>query len=398
MKRYILIFLVSTFGVTAFADADTDFYIKEFNSAKSTGNQRAIVETVANASLDDAGDFYVSALHTLLQQYATVTGNSELDAADDTAKLLAYLIGEAGPDYASAGADLWEVVERFSNPVVRSNALIALGKIGATDQLAKVVQLLKDLNTNRPIDKAAQLGSERVAFGAIQSLGSYTNVGGYVPIFFAQNSWYNFWVKNQAQESRNAITQDPAEPLTSIINTPSYSYTQKLLALEELETNEAASEEARANAAVEALWAGWRSISNEPQEIRSLYTIRKLALTMISEYGTSDERVYPLLNRSYIYGADEDEQIKVIQALKKLGSSGDERAAAQLASYLTYSGQQFDRGAFTKEDERLVRATIYALRDVRHGVTKQAIQSALNLNWSPSVREILKSALEAISE
>jgi hypothetical protein len=162
-----------------------------------------------------------------------------------------------------------------------------------------------------------------------------------------------------------------------------------------------------------ALSEAWRIKSSDPTVNFDIFSMRKLALAMLAQYGTQDDTaflpgnvtypsIFSLLERSFRYGIDEDEQFKVIEALRKIGSDGNDQATAELAYLLNLKGTEFDRGAFTNADERLVRAIIpavgYAGASAGQDTAKVALRSSLTLNWSPAVRALLNETYTTLGK
>ncbi|MDR3343911.1 MAG: hypothetical protein LBT14_14240 [Treponema sp.] len=388
MKRNILVILLSFIAVTVFAQSEElEFYTNLFDNATTVADQLGIVRTVMDAEIEDAPSFYAHGLQRILVEYPNIKGNREKNTADEVTRLLAGSLGDA--QYADAGQDLWKVVEVFSNPLVKADAIMALGKAEATDLLPQVVQILKDMNTSTPADRETQIGNERIAYGAIIALEHYKDPSGYLPVFFAANGWYSLRVRNQASNSFPQILEDPAEPLTSVIQGGGYPYDMKYLALSAIEQS-SIDDESKAAVAVSALFEGWRGYSNVPRLRMELVNIRKLAIDMIRRYGTEDEAVYPLLDRSYRMGVDEEEQLGAIAALSKIST---EDAAKLLASFLDKINTNLQRGSLTKRDERLVRAIIPALGATNQDVARPALRSVLSFNWTNQVINLTNQTL-----
>ncbi|MDR2398177.1 MAG: hypothetical protein LBD74_05380 [Spirochaetaceae bacterium] len=389
MKRFSLLFLVNFIALTAFAEEALDFYTNELNNALTVVDQLSILRTVRNAELEDSASFYATALKRLLQVYPNIREVREVHAADECMRLIAEQLSEA--QYTEAGQDLWRAVQVFRNPVVRSDALIALGKVGATDLLPQVVQTLLDTNAEPSINRVS---GERIAYGAILALESYQDPTGYLPVYFAAHGWYSQWVRTQAETSLPLIAEDPSEALLAVIHGPGYAYTYKYLALRSLEASEV-SEESKAQAALAALYEGWRGSTNAPQQIRDLVSMRKLAMDMIARYGIEDETVYRLLERSYMKGIDDEERIAAIRALSKLGT---EEAAGLLSSFISLINNSLQRGILTQRDERMLRVLLPSLGATGQSVGEPVLQQVLALNWSQGIHTHAQEALDSIGD
>ncbi|MDR2797322.1 MAG: hypothetical protein LBB80_03170 [Treponema sp.] len=389
MKRYSILLLVNFITLTAFAEEALEFYTNELNNALTVADQLSILRIVRDAELEDSASFYASALSRLLTVYPNIRDNRELDAADECARLITDQLSEA--QYAEAGQNLWRVVQVFRNPLVKSDALIALGKVGATDLLPQVVQTLLDTNAE---PSSNRLSGERIAYGAILSLENYKDPTGYLPVFFAAHGWYSQWVRSQAETSLPLIAEDPSETLIEVIHRPGYGYTYKYLALRSLEESEVA-DESKAQAALAALYEGWRASTNVPQQRIDLVRMRKLGIDMISRYGIEDETVYPLLERSYKKGADEEERIGAIGALSKIGT---EDAANLLVSFIALMNNSLERGILTQQDERFLRVLLPALGATGQAVGEPVLQQVLAHNWTNNIHTLAREALDSIGD
>jgi hypothetical protein len=392
MKRYIHIVLLYLIAFTAFPQsAELETYTELYNSAGSVNERYVVLRNMAEAKIDGAGEFLTSAIHQLLLEYPSINERSELDAADSIARIVAAQIGDE--KYADAGADLWKVVDVFSNPLVKADAIIALGKIGASEYLPQVIQILTDLNASAPpANDDLRLRRERIAYGAIISLENYKDPSGYLPVFFASTGWYSERIKNQASISLSQIMEDPIEPLTSVIKGSGYSYDMKHLALRTIERSEVAGS-SKAGAAVAALAESLRAASNNPRQRTELSNMRKLALSMIRRYGTEDAAVYPLMESSYSQG-DLDEKLSVITGLGVL--AGDD-AGRILSSFLRNIHDRWGSNIRDTNDDRLARAIIAALGAVKSSAGKPVLllvqQSSV---WPNSIKRLASEALKNI--
>ncbi|MDR1956337.1 MAG: hypothetical protein LBQ30_05735 [Treponema sp.] len=389
MKQFSIILLASFIALAAFAEEELDFYTNELNNALTVVDQLSILRIVRDAEIEDSASFYASALSRLLKVYPNIRSKVELDAADECVRLITDQLSEA--QYTEAGQNLWRVVQIFSNPLVKSDALIALGKVGATDLLPQVVQTLLDTNT---VPTPNRVSGERIAYGAILSLENYKDPSGYLPVFFAAHSWYSQWVRSQAESSLPLIAEDPTEVLTEVIHRPGYSYTYKYLALRSIEQSEVA-DTSKAQVALAALYEGWRASTHDPQRQKDLVSMRKLAIDMLGRYGIEDETVYPLLERSYLKGVDEEERIGALGALSKLST---EEAAKLLASFIALMNNSQERGIVTQRDERLMRALIPALGATGQAVGEPVLKQVIALNWSSGIHTHAQDALDSLGD
>ncbi len=402
MKRLILIALLSFIVPALFAQTDVDFYKAQFNNAGTLIERLAVVKTVVNQNVSGADSFYADALNSLLSGYPNVRTTQDHQAANEMAILLVQSLGKN--QYTDAAPNVWKTVKTFSDAMVKSEALISLGQMGATDLLPNVAQTLVDTNTQGPVNRTS---GERIAYGAITALASFKDTSGYAPVFFAANGWYRNWVRKTANDALSQIAEDPAEPLISIIQDPSYSYEQKLLALSTIEKS-SSSDDNKGKAAAYALAFGWRGSSSSAQRQEKIVQIRKNALVMLSKYGsggvsvqgaaddsseeaTLEFSVEYYLNRSYRYSADTEEQLYTIDAFAKIASDS---AVSYMGTYTTELNDRKIRRSLSHTDERRIRALIHALGATKNQNAKPHLQAILQVNWTEYILQQAQQTMD----
>ncbi|MDR2448118.1 MAG: hypothetical protein LBD58_12665 [Treponema sp.] len=386
MKRLIIIALLSFSVPALFADEELDFYTEQFNNAGTVLEQLGAVKTVVSQNLADADSFYAMALSRLLSEYPNVKSAQESQAADDMAILLVQQLGKDG--YVEAGQNVWKVIKRFSNALVKSESLIALGQMNAVNFIPHVVQILVDTTTRGPINRTS---GERIAYGAITALANYKDPAGYTPVFFAANGWYKAWVKKAANDALPVLSDDPAEQLMAAIKDTAYTYDQKLLALRTIERSDA-SDENKIKAATTALTLGWAGASVNSDMQYKRVQLRKIALDMINAYGAGDEEASILnyLNWSYRYASDDEERFAAISAFSKLAS---DEAVKYLGVYIIEINEKKAHGALTVQDERYIRALIAGIGNTHNQAAKPYLQTVLVINWTNQIQKITQQAL-----
>jgi hypothetical protein len=390
MKKLTIVFILTL--VTAVLGFSTpeevQVYEYLYNTAPNHQGQLDILQNMAQARLSGAGEFYAKALRKLIADYKNIKNVTERNAADDQAMLLSALLG--AEKYTQAAADLWLVVDAFSAPLVKAEALMALGKVRANNYLPQVIRVLESLNTSPTSDR---LNGERIAFGAIISLEKYQDPSGYLPVFFASTGWYSDRIKSQATKSLPLIAQDPTPYMTQVVKGAGYDYNTKYLALKTIEASRIDNKN-KAEVAVAAFAEGWRSNTNDVNMRTTLAEMRKMAIGMINRYKTEDQTVYPLLERSYTQGYDSTEKLNSIAALASLGT---DESARRLAKFLMDLNVKRQAGNITREEEQMVRAVIPALgqtgrTNVMEG--RAALISVGASNWTPAVKALADNELK----
>jgi hypothetical protein len=393
MKRHGLIIFISLIAVRVFAQSgELALYTDLYNGVDTISEQLRILQEVRDAKLSGTGDFYAAALDRLLREYPNIRALNERNAADEAARLLVGALVEE--NITTVGGNLWKVVETFSNPLIKADALVAMGRVGAVAYLPQVVQLLSDLNARPPADRETQIQNERIAYGAILGLENFKDPSGYLPVFFASAGWYSDRVKNQASISLPLILDDPSEQLSSVIRSSAYAYDLKHLALRTAERS-GIPNESKSAIAVNAYTESWRGSTSDPRLRMELVTMRKLAISMIRRYGTGDAAVYPLLDRSYKTPFDMQEKLDAIAALSALAS---EESAKLLANYVLDIHNKRQSNIITTEDEQVIRALLPALGATKRVSSGRAVLSLVQQSpaWTNAVRNIAAEALKNI--
>ena len=390
MKKIAVLFLLMiAAAVLGFAGTEeVDVYAYLYNASLTNSAQLDILQNMAEAKLTGAGEFYAKALRRLVSEYRNIRNVTEKNAADEQAMILSALLG--AEKYTQAAPDLWLVVEAFSAPLVKAEALMALGKIRATAYLPQVIRVLQSVNTSPTADR---LTGERIAFGAIIALEKYQDPSGYLPVFFASTGWYSARIRDQAKKSLPLIAKDPTPFMMEVVRGPGYSYPVKY---EALQTIEAAGVDnaSKVGVAVAALAEGWRSSTTDPQLRTTLSSMRKLAIRMINRYKTDDETIYPLLERSYTQGFDTDEKFAAISAL---ASQQTDESARRLSKFLMDLNSRRQSGNIRQEEEQMVRAIIPAIGQNGRAIGRPALNAVISLDWTPAVKTLAENAIKQLS-
>ncbi|MDR1908709.1 MAG: hypothetical protein LBQ35_02210 [Spirochaetaceae bacterium] len=398
MKRVFLtlVFLSAALGLLAQSAEETMSY---YQGSGSLVNRLELLKQIVSESGSGAAEFYGLALASLVVEYPSVRGNQELNAADQIAQILAEQLGEAR--YGAAAADLGRLVESFTNPLPRGAALIALGKMHeATNNyyLAQTAQILQNLNNNPPAQDRE--GAERLAYRAILALEQYQDNAGYLPVFFASHSasWYPELVRKQASDSLTLISDDPSEPLVSVIRSPAYTVEVKFAALQTLDSSSIPGER-KSEAAVTGYTEAWRIVSPEPRQNVLLANMRKLAQRMIYQWGTENSAVLGLLERSYKEGLDTQERYNAVNTLSSLAARGnlEEQSIGLLGAFLIALNGKCSDGSLTPADEAMVRVLIPALGNTRKPGAVRPLNTVQSVPWTNAVKRLARTALGTIS-
>jgi HEAT repeat protein len=391
-KSAILLIFVFFIGASTvlLADTELDAYIRSYDSQPTMVTKLTLLQDLIRYGGPDLEPFCAYVLDKLLVNYAQISGTLEFGAADSIARIAAERLGNAG--YVDAAPNIWRIASTLSNPLVRSAALIALGKMKAVNYLSQTIQILEDLNIHPAVQD--RQNAEQLALGAIVALENFGDPAGYVPVYFASQGWYSERVKRQARLSLEKIPSDISDSLITVIKSPGYSYDDKLNALNNIDAS-SATKEKKAEAASAGLSEGWRSSTSDSRMRANLAGLRKKAITMIGQYGVSSGNagVYQLLDRSYQGGHDEEEKIGVLKTLSVLSSVESVRL---LSSYLIAMNVKLQNNTLTQADERIVREIIPALGATRKPNARVALRTVGHVNWTSAIKQLAEEALRNI--
>jgi hypothetical protein len=329
----------------------------------------------------------------LVGQASDIRGYSstEQGAANDLAQTLAALIGDE--KYAASAPDLWRAYEAFpSAPLVRAECLISLGKLRDINFLPQVVRVLESLNAVSPQGSEQVEANSYIARGAILALEKYRDVSGYLPVFEMSVSGYPKRIQDLAKATLPVILEDPSELLTAqVIRSPRFGPQVKSIALQIIEDTNTIPKASKAIAAAAALAEGWRGQSTTPRERTAVALLRQASIGMIGRNGASDPAVYPLLERSYKEGSDDNEKVASIQTLGVLAT---EDSAKQLSSFLLSLVSRIQSGANNQADERMIREIIPAIGVAGKDPGRAALESAISGPTTEAVKVLAREALK----
>jgi hypothetical protein len=381
-KTIIVLLLICFVSVLGFSGTEeVDVYAYLYRTSLTNSAQLDILQNMAEAKLTGAGEFYASALRRLVSEYSNIKNSTEKNAAAEQAMILSALLG--AEKYTPAAADLWLVVDGFSEPLVRAEALMALGRIRATNYLPQVIRVLDNLNLKPTPDR---LNGERVAFGAIISLEKYQDPSGYLSVFLASAGWYSQRIRNQASKSLPFIAKDPSPFMLEVVKSVKYDYPTKYLALQTIEKTNVDSKK-KAEVAVAALAEGQKAVGNDVQLSTILANMRKQALNMINRYKPSDHSIYHLMERSYTNGFDLQEKMLAVNAIS---SQRTDEAADLLSNFLKALNERLP---LNRDQDQLIREIIRGLGITGRPRARPALNTVAMYDYTPAIKTLAVQAL-----
>ena len=293
---------------------------------------------------------------------------------------------------------IWDVAENIDDPIVKGEAIIALGRIGAKDYTAKLNLMLRNINMNYGSIQD-QRKNEIIAYALVMALEKLKSPDSYSPLFFAANGWYSgkSGVKQKAAKALLNIVDDPTDQLLDIIKT-SKDYSIKLAGLEAGEKS-GASAENKALLEVAALDQG---LTNSPQnavEKQQLKMLRLKALVMLENGDSKPDSAAPLINTMLIrYRTerllDEDEMIQVFETA---GTFHSDSVAKALSDFLSYFTDRKESGGSVSL--RLAKSVIIAMGNNGNKICfEELVRVQYSDSWEGSVKREAKNAVEKLNK
>lgn len=290
----------------------------------------------------------------------------------------------------SSGPLVYNIAIETKDPLLKADAIIALGNMRAEVYLNDISFILRNINMRPVKGKSTELENEaKVAYASIAALDRFRSIEGYSPVFFASVGWYDSRVRNFADKVLKTIVENPIEALIPIIHDGSFSDKDK--AVKEVAACFAPGED-KALAAREAMRQGFDNVGESIQDGMILTTIRKNAIRIMyaSKSSNIDDVYY--LSQSVRSGSDLEEKI---YAIRTLGINASDEAIDALSTILSdYNERSISGLSITYTDEDIIREIIDTL-----GKSGNKIASGIltEVQFSGHSNGIIKKAKDALS-
>jgi HEAT repeat protein len=363
-------------------------YLAIYESSKTWAEKQAVLQDVVKEAPGGAEQFYAKVLNSMFITYSSISGSQDLSMADSIARTTVEKLGEA--KYTAAAADVNKVVTTIRDSMVRSAAMIALGTMQAKEYLPQVIRVLVDTNNLSPAQNRQPF--EQLAYGAIVALDHYQDESGYLPVFFAERSWYGDRVKNLARDTLPRISTEPWDLLISVVKgSGAYTIENKrsaLLALDESSAENSKKTEA-ASAGLAQSWAIAIASNLDRENIKDL---RKDSIRMLAKYGVEDDSTYSLLERAY-NGGDTDEKRITIDTLATLANS---QSVALLSKFLQAMNVKLQDSTLTNSDRAMVQVLITALGKTGNREARPALRAIEGQEWTSAIKQQARTNLQRL--
>jgi len=313
--------------------------------------------------------------------------------------LMTMVVKELGRLKAGESRDLvMETVRAVQDPLLKGEAILTLGKIGAREYEEELSLMLRNLNFNMD-DIENQRQNEIAAYALVRALQRMRSEAGYEAVFFASLGWYSpqSGVRQRAEEALVSMVDDPSPMLLAIIlNNKDYPNKLAALRAEELSI---APEDKKAELAAAGLDEGLKYSPKNLTERGQLKALRLYAMGMLKKYPRPEDpgllgnmnRIIKLYQSDRVF--DEDEMITLMETM---GTFEGREPASILSDFLAYYNLRRDAGP--PDSYRIVKSLIQALGTIGDiAGLEELTMVTISESWEASVRRDATSAIEKIN-
>lgn len=391
-RGLLLIFFVLPFvgGALAGADEVSELWSQIYKRAGNLSQRYEIMLNITELHNREL----IPVLESSLDELNLITRASNTTEQRTLDELKKLIVKELGNLKATESArSVWDVVRNTTDPLLRGEAIIAIGMIRAADYVQELSLILRNLNILPAADRTRD--AEITAYACILALERFKDERGYRSVFDAADGWYSArsGVREKAKAALSTMVTDPTDLLAAILTGDS-TFSQKYSALTAADNSEAATEKKTA-VAVAALGQGLTINPNNVTESREMAKLRLHAVTMLLTYNAKVAETIPLLEQVIKRNdADINERLSAIQAL---GSVGGDEAAKVLVAYLQTENERMSRGVQPEDPSyREVRGVIQALAATGSGIGRPTLMEVEYSNWPNAIIRESKAALEQL--
>jgi len=395
LKILMMLLLVIVGSQFVVANEIAAMWTRLYERARTLDQKQQIMMNIVEQHSRDVIPVLTDALD---EEVRTFRNTANVTEAGQKIELMEMVVQELGRLKAREAIPVvWETVQVVEDPILKSEAIMALGSMGARQYAEDMAMMLRNINFNYD-DIQNQRKNEIIAYALVTALGRLGEAVGYEPVFFASQGWYSGrrQVKQQAEKVLQQIVDDPSDQLLQILRTND-DFELKLAALEAAERSDAP-EISKAELAAAAIDEGLNYSPKNKSESRILKTIRLNALEMLKKYPQPEnERLLENLssmlqmyrtNRLF----DEDEMLPLLEAM---GTFNGADVARPLAELMGYYNQR--REVAPPDSYRIVRALIQAIGNVGHlaGIEELTIVTISDY-WENSIQREAQAAISKI--
>lgn len=390
MRKIITLLLILMLSIGVYAGDRSEVWARMYRRSFSHDLKYSVMLNIVE--LNDRGMIPLLEeilANDIIANFSNKRGVTEEKKFNDLTTLVVRELGELKAK--SAAPLLYNVAIETNDPLLKADAIIALGNVRADKYVNDIAFILRNINMRPVKGKSAELEAEsKVAYGCITALDRFRDIEGYSSVFFASVGWYDQRVRFFADKVLKTIVVNPTEALIPIIKDGTFS--EKLKAINEVALCKAPTQD-KATAARMALSQGFAHIPETIQEGMTLTTIRKNSIKVLYSSKSSHEDDVYLLSQSVRSGSDLEEKI---YGIRTLGLNGTDAAIDALSSILSDFNEKSINGLdISYSDKDVIREIIKTLGDSGNAIASGVLTE---VQFSGHDTGIVRVAKEALSK
>lgn len=392
-RRGSVLVCVLLVGMAAGAsgDAVSDSWSRVYRSASTLEQRFHLMQNIVALDNPDFIPLLVDSLGALLDVREQRSSTEQMQW-DSLARLMVVELGDLGAK--DAGPVLYRIVAEAKNPLVRSDAMLSLGRIGATDWADEIALLLRNLVF---LPGALVEGDEALAYGAIVALEALHQEVGYAPVFAASHARFSDRITRLAEETLPRMLTDPTVVLERIVSLEQ----DTALGLQALRLGirSEAPPEAKARLAATTLEQGLVRTADPAAKAAGLRQLRFEALLALADLGGKGvvlpAGVVRLGVRALARDPDMAERLAAVDTLR---AEGSDDAVRGLIAYLVRWNNRQESGMSAPPDQiRVVTAVVQALGTMGSAVALPELARTQTIHtWQTSVGREANEAAQVL--
>jgi hypothetical protein len=378
------IFCVMSPAAYLAANEVSEMWARLYGRAGSLEQKYAVMQHLIEQDDANLAPTLQAALEELVNISAALKTTGEKEA---WTRLCRIIVGGLGKLKALESAQvLFACYRTADSPLLKSEALAAIGKVRGTDYTERIALILKDLNLNPGRDAQA---AEIIAYGCINALEKLKSPLGYKQVFIAANGWYTKRIKERALSALPNMTEDPTVILLEIMRESAPDI--KLTALQSADTSRAP-EDKKITLAIQALETALFEQPQDSAQKVKFAELRKLAISMFIKYRSKNDAALGPLEITIERNFDPNERLSAVNAL---GINGSDGAAKILAGLLDKQNRRQASG-LPDMDNRYTTALMRSLGMTKNPLGRPALLAVEFSDYTPAMISISKEALREI--
>jgi hypothetical protein len=380
------------------AETAPERFARLYGAATSWSQRLGLIEEMVAANDPGLAVNFGAVLEGALTVERSRLDSNEQGYFDKALIAVSGALGRAGR--IESAESLFRVATYAADPVARSEAIIALGRMRAKAYAEEISKILSRANAGIAAGTGAgsssgqtavdRTAAEKLAYGCVVSLGLMGELSGWREVFVASQAWYGPVVRKAAEQSLADMVSDPTEAVITVMKEEASGKGELAL---RYEMSSKAGTNGKAKAAIAAMTAGRTKDAGSSQDRAAAKSLRIAGIRALASLRVADGVPVQALRESWRLG-DADERLAVLDAL---GANGSDAAADELYSIIEEMDQARRIGNVREDSDRMMKAALLSAGLSGNIRLKPVIQTVIdNDKWASGVLIAAYEAMEAI--